>query len=152
MLHLFEYEIDDIAHGNTYRNDCGYLIIGTFRIKTLSFSLIVSPSSVVIYLSKFSYCQSNGNLFSSVSSVIYNIMHRLILQMRECLVVVVLMQVILFQIQYIESIFHNVFNKFCVTLIAIHLAAGPELRTACYGAGEVRPGIRCPTGAARMTP
>ncbi|XP_023770995.1 uncharacterized protein LOC111919661 [Lactuca sativa] len=35
---------------------------------------------------------------------------------------------------------------------AIHLAAGPELRTACYGAGEVRPGIRCPTGAARMTP
>ncbi|KAI8008552.1 Macro domain-containing protein VPA0103 [Camellia lanceoleosa] len=35
---------------------------------------------------------------------------------------------------------------------AIHRAAGKELRTACYDAREVRPGIRCPTGEARITP
>ncbi|KAJ0570029.1 putative Macro domain-containing protein [Helianthus annuus] len=35
---------------------------------------------------------------------------------------------------------------------AIHDAAGPELRTACYGVPEVRPGVRCPTGEARITP
>ncbi|KAM0041861.1 putative Macro domain-containing protein [Helianthus debilis subsp. tardiflorus] len=34
---------------------------------------------------------------------------------------------------------------------AIHDAAGPELRTACYGVPEVRPGVRCPTGEARIT-
>ncbi|KAL7589524.1 hypothetical protein Lser_V15G36076 [Lactuca serriola] len=34
---------------------------------------------------------------------------------------------------------------------AIHRAAGPELRTACYEVPEVRPGIRCPTGEARIT-
>ncbi|KFK42330.1 hypothetical protein AALP_AA2G242400 [Arabis alpina] len=35
---------------------------------------------------------------------------------------------------------------------AIHRAAGPELRAACYQVPEVRPGVRCPTGEARITP
>ncbi|RZC63038.1 hypothetical protein C5167_024807 [Papaver somniferum] len=35
---------------------------------------------------------------------------------------------------------------------AIHRAAGPELRAACYDVPEVRPGIRCPKGEARITP
>ncbi|XP_010554711.1 PREDICTED: uncharacterized protein LOC104824360 [Tarenaya hassleriana] len=35
---------------------------------------------------------------------------------------------------------------------AIHRAAGPQLRAACYEVPEVRPGIRCPTGEARITP
>ncbi len=35
---------------------------------------------------------------------------------------------------------------------AIHRAAGPELYEACLKVPEVRPGIRCPTGEARITP
>lgn len=35
---------------------------------------------------------------------------------------------------------------------AIHRAAGPELLQACRALPEVRPGIRCPTGEARITP
>ena len=35
---------------------------------------------------------------------------------------------------------------------AIHRAAGPELRAACRQIPEVRPGVRCPTGEARLTP
>ncbi|CAL1411898.1 unnamed protein product [Linum trigynum] len=35
---------------------------------------------------------------------------------------------------------------------AIHRVAGPELREACFKVPEVRPGIRCPTGEARITP
>lgn len=35
---------------------------------------------------------------------------------------------------------------------AIHAAAGPRLREACELTEEVRPGVRCPTGEARMTP
>ncbi|KAK9282979.1 hypothetical protein L1049_011205 [Liquidambar formosana] len=35
---------------------------------------------------------------------------------------------------------------------AIHRAAGPELREACFNVPEVRPGVRCPTGEARITP
>ncbi|ONK62569.1 uncharacterized protein A4U43_C07F5480 [Asparagus officinalis] len=35
---------------------------------------------------------------------------------------------------------------------AIHRAAGPELRAACAQVQEVRPGVRCPTGEARITP
>ncbi|CAK9160581.1 unnamed protein product [Ilex paraguariensis] len=35
---------------------------------------------------------------------------------------------------------------------AIHRAAGPELRAACYNVPEVQPGVRCPTGEARITP
>jgi len=35
---------------------------------------------------------------------------------------------------------------------AIHRAAGPQLRAACYEVPEVRPGVRCPTGEARITP
>jgi O-acetyl-ADP-ribose deacetylase (regulator of RNase III) len=35
---------------------------------------------------------------------------------------------------------------------AIHAAAGPELLTACRALPEVRPGVRCPTGEARITP
>ncbi|KAI3470958.1 hypothetical protein Pfo_027621 [Paulownia fortunei] len=35
---------------------------------------------------------------------------------------------------------------------AIHQAAGPELLAACYEVPEVRPGVRCPTGEARITP
>ena len=35
---------------------------------------------------------------------------------------------------------------------AIHRAAGPELVAACRAVVEVRPGVRCPTGHARMTP
>ena len=35
---------------------------------------------------------------------------------------------------------------------AIHDAAGPELYEACIKVPEVRPGIRCPTGEARITP
>ena len=35
---------------------------------------------------------------------------------------------------------------------AIHRAAGPQLLTACEATPEVRPGLRCPTGEARITP
>jgi O-acetyl-ADP-ribose deacetylase (regulator of RNase III) len=35
---------------------------------------------------------------------------------------------------------------------AIHRAAGPELLTACRGLPELRPGVRCETGDARITP
>lgn len=35
---------------------------------------------------------------------------------------------------------------------AIHRAAGPELKEACAKVPEVRPGVRCPTGEARITP
>jgi O-acetyl-ADP-ribose deacetylase (regulator of RNase III) len=35
---------------------------------------------------------------------------------------------------------------------AIHRAAGPELVAACLAIPEVRPGVRCPTGEARITP
>jgi O-acetyl-ADP-ribose deacetylase (regulator of RNase III) len=35
---------------------------------------------------------------------------------------------------------------------AIHRAAGPELLDACRRVPEVRPGVRCPTGEARITP
>jgi len=35
---------------------------------------------------------------------------------------------------------------------AIHRAAGPELLAACRAVPEVRPGVRCPTGEARLTP
>jgi len=35
---------------------------------------------------------------------------------------------------------------------AIHEAAGPELLAACRAIPEVRPGIRCPVGEARLTP
>lgn len=36
--------------------------------------------------------------------------------------------------------------------LAIHRAAGPQLRAACYDVPEVKPGVRCPTGEARITP
>jgi O-acetyl-ADP-ribose deacetylase (regulator of RNase III) len=35
---------------------------------------------------------------------------------------------------------------------AIHRAAGPLLLEACRAIPEVRPGVRCPTGEARITP
>ena len=35
---------------------------------------------------------------------------------------------------------------------AIHRAAGPRLLEACRAVTEVRPGVRCPTGEARITP
>ena len=35
---------------------------------------------------------------------------------------------------------------------AIHRAAGKELFEACLKVSEVRPGVRCPTGEARITP
>lgn len=35
---------------------------------------------------------------------------------------------------------------------AIHRAAGRELLVACKQVPEVRPGVRCPTGEARITP
>jgi O-acetyl-ADP-ribose deacetylase (regulator of RNase III) len=35
---------------------------------------------------------------------------------------------------------------------AIHAAAGPELLEACRAVPEIRPGVRCPTGEARITP
>ena len=35
---------------------------------------------------------------------------------------------------------------------AIHRAAGPELLEACRAVPEVSPGVRCPTGEARITP
>ncbi len=35
---------------------------------------------------------------------------------------------------------------------AIHRAAGPELVAACRTIPEVRPGVRCPTGQAHITP
>lgn len=37
-------------------------------------------------------------------------------------------------------------------LSAIHRAAGPELLDACRKVPEVRRGVRCPTGEARITP
>jgi O-acetyl-ADP-ribose deacetylase (regulator of RNase III) len=35
---------------------------------------------------------------------------------------------------------------------AIHRAAGPRLLEACHALPEVAPGVRCPTGEARLTP
>ncbi|HET7563038.1 MAG TPA: O-acetyl-ADP-ribose deacetylase [Rhodanobacteraceae bacterium] len=35
---------------------------------------------------------------------------------------------------------------------AIHRAAGPRLLEACRAIPELRPGVRCPTGDARITP
>ena len=35
---------------------------------------------------------------------------------------------------------------------AIHRAAGPRLLEACRAVPEARPGVRCPTGEARITP
>ena len=35
---------------------------------------------------------------------------------------------------------------------AIHRAAGPELLDACRAVPQVSPGVRCPTGEARITP
>jgi O-acetyl-ADP-ribose deacetylase (regulator of RNase III) len=35
---------------------------------------------------------------------------------------------------------------------AIHRAAGPKLYEACRAVPQVRPGVRCPTGEARITP
>src|SRR5580698_5276096 len=35
---------------------------------------------------------------------------------------------------------------------AIHRAAGPALLAACRSLPEVSPGVRCPTGEARLTP
>ncbi|HET6632656.1 MAG TPA: O-acetyl-ADP-ribose deacetylase [Rhodanobacteraceae bacterium] len=35
---------------------------------------------------------------------------------------------------------------------AIHRAAGPRLHDACMALPQVRPGVRCPTGEARITP
>lgn len=35
---------------------------------------------------------------------------------------------------------------------AIHRAAGPRLLAACRTLPELRPGVRCPTGEARLTP
>lgn len=35
---------------------------------------------------------------------------------------------------------------------AIHAAAGPRLKEACALTEEIRPGVRCPTGEARITP
>lgn len=35
---------------------------------------------------------------------------------------------------------------------AIHRAAGPALLEACRAVPEIRPGVRCPTGDARVTP
>ncbi len=35
---------------------------------------------------------------------------------------------------------------------AIHRAAGPKLLEACKAVPEVRPGVRCPIGEARITP
>lgn len=35
---------------------------------------------------------------------------------------------------------------------AIHAAAGPELVRACRSLPETTPGVRCPTGEARITP
>ncbi|KAG4954245.1 hypothetical protein AAZX31_14G130100 [Glycine max] len=35
---------------------------------------------------------------------------------------------------------------------AIHRAAGPQLVEACRTVPEIRPGVRCPTGEARITP
>jgi O-acetyl-ADP-ribose deacetylase (regulator of RNase III) len=35
---------------------------------------------------------------------------------------------------------------------AIHRAAGPALLAACRALPELRPGVRCPTGQARITP
>jgi O-acetyl-ADP-ribose deacetylase (regulator of RNase III) len=35
---------------------------------------------------------------------------------------------------------------------AIHAGAGPRLREACEAVPEVRPGVRCPRGEARVTP
>ncbi len=35
---------------------------------------------------------------------------------------------------------------------AIHRAAGKQLRAACEAVVEVSPGVRCPTGEARITP
>ena len=47
------------------------------------------------------------------------------------------------------GLLHRLTNS--VHCIAIHSAAGPELLTECRTVPEVRPGVRCPTGEARIT-
>lgn len=55
------------------------------------------------------------------------------------------------KIIYELNIAFGQFNSFLFVL-AIHRAAGPDLLQACYGVPEVSPGVRCPTGEARITP
>jgi hypothetical protein len=52
------------------------------------------------------------------------------------------------------SSFHWLAHSFQLktSISAIHGAAGPELVQACRKVPEVKPGVRCPTGEARITP
>jgi O-acetyl-ADP-ribose deacetylase (regulator of RNase III) len=47
---------------------------------------------------------------------------------------------------------HSLLLHLLLVAAAIHRAAGPELLEACRAVPEIRPGIRCPTGEARITP
>lgn len=42
--------------------------------------------------------------------------------------------------------------KLKILIVAIHRTAGPELVEACRKVPEVKSGVRCPTGEARITP
>lgn len=46
----------------------------------------------------------------------------------------------------------TIYNDLKCHVSAIHRAAGPELLAACEQVPEVKPGVRCPTGEARITP
>ncbi|KAL5127970.1 Macro domain-containing protein XCC3184 [Glycine soja] len=43
-------------------------------------------------------------------------------------------------------------SRIIKTTSTIHRAAGPQLVEACRTVPEIRPGVRCPTGEARITP
>ncbi|CAF2077150.1 BnaC01g32000D [Brassica napus] len=52
-----------------------------------------------------------------------------------------------------SSMSENITEQMCwLVNLTIHRAAGPQLRAACYELSEVRPGVRCPLGEARITP
>lgn len=52
----------------------------------------------------------------------------------------------------ILSIVDGLSHELQMPISAIHRAAGPELVQACRKVPEVKPGVRCPTGEARITP
>lgn len=52
---------------------------------------------------------------------------------------------------FLPKIIKLIFLSLQSPFSAIHRAAGPELLEACSKVPEVLPGVRCPTGEARIT-